>query len=90
MKRILHMTPPEIKNGVYRYIFNHMPYVNQNEYQFCFLTKSAEELKSTPEYALYKFPVYKLNNVQRDGKAAFVKEINSIFYHFYQGSLMMV
>lgn len=78
MKRILHMTPPEIKNGVYRYIFNHMPYVDQNEYQFCFLTKSAEELKSTPEYALYKFPVYKLNNVQRDGKAAFVKEINSI------------
>ena len=78
MKRVLHMTPPEIKNGVYRYIFNHMRYVNQNEYQFCFLTKSAEELKKTPEYESYHFPVYELKNVQRNGRDTFIKEINNI------------
>ena len=72
------MTPPEVSNGVYRYIFNHMPFVDQSQYQFCFLTKSADDLKKTPEYEKYRFPVYALNTVQRDGRDAFAKEIRSI------------
>ena len=78
MKKILHMTPPEVSNGVYRYIFNHMPFIDQNKYQFSFLTKNAEELKETKEYEKYRFPVYKLNGVQRDGKEAFENEIRGI------------
>jgi len=78
MKRILHMTPPEVSNGVYRYIFNHMPVIDQEKYQFCFLTKNAEDLMATPEYRIYNFPVYKLNGVQRDGREAFEREIRSI------------
>ena len=78
MKRILHMTPPEIKNGVYRYIFNHMPCINQEDYQFCFLTKNAEELLDSPEHERFNFPVYKLNSVQRNGREAFIKEIKGI------------
>ena len=49
MIRILHMTPPEVSNGVYRYIFNHMPYIDQSKYEFSFLTKSADSLKKTRE-----------------------------------------
>lgn len=78
MKRILHMTPPEVSNGVYRYIFNHMPYIDQSKYEFCFLTKSEEELKQSPEYRKYHFPIYKFKNVQREGRETFENEIRSI------------
>ena len=72
------MTPPETSNGVYRYIFNHMPLIDQEKYQFCFLTKNADGLLKSKEYELYRFPVYKFNNVQRDDKAEFEKEIRTI------------
>ncbi|MDE7287210.1 MAG: glycosyltransferase [Lachnospiraceae bacterium] len=78
MKKILHMTPPEVSNGVYRYIFNHMPFIDQREYEFSFLTKSADELRDSKEYERYHFPIYHLKNVQRDGRQAFEKEIRSI------------
>lgn len=78
MMKILHMTPPEIHNGVYRYIFNHMPYINQSKYEFSFLTRSADSLRETREYKNVRFPVYQLNSVQRDGREAFVREIRSI------------
>ena len=55
MEKILHMTPPDINNGVYRYIFNHMRYMDMQKYQFAFLTKGAEELKLTEEYRQYGF-----------------------------------
>lgn len=78
MMKILHMTPPEINNGVYRYIFNHMPYIDQSKYEFSFLTRSADGLRKTREYENFRFPVYQLNNVQRDGREAFAREIRSI------------
>ncbi len=78
MKKILHMTPPEVCNGVYRYIFNHMPFMNQTEYKFSFLTKAADVLRETEEYKRYHFPVYQLNTVQRDGRERFIKEIRGI------------
>ena len=83
MKRILHMTPPEIKNGVYRYIFNHMGYINQEEYQFAFLTKVAEELKQTKEYGAYRFPVHSLKHTERENKSALEREIRSILKEGY-------
>ncbi len=81
MKKILHMTPPEVSNGVYQYIFNHLPILSQKGYEFSFLTKSAEDLRQTKEYKRYHFPVYQLNNTQRDGREGFIKEIQGILHH---------
>lgn len=55
-----------------------MPFIDQSQYEFCFLTKSEEALKETPEYQRYHFPIYKFKNVQREGREAFAKEIKSI------------
>ncbi len=76
--KILHMTPPEVHNGVCQYIFNHMPFIDQSKYEFSFLTKAAEELKETREYARYHFPIYRLYGVQREGRAGFEREIRDI------------
>lgn len=76
--KILHMTPPEVQNGVCQYIFNHMPFLDQTKYEFSFLTKAAEELMGTKEYAKYHFPIYNLKGVQREGRSEFEKEIRSI------------
>lgn len=78
MKKILHMMPPEVSNGVFCYVFNHMPYIDRLEYEFSFLTRAAEELMKTKEYEEYHFPVYPLNGVQRKGREEFIREIRSI------------
>lgn len=77
-KKILHMTPPDINNGVYRYIFNHMQYLDQNKYQFAFLTKGADELRRTSEYKKYQFDVYELKNTQRENADALKEEVVQI------------
>ena len=77
------MTPPEVSNGVYRYIFNHLPFIDQKEFQFCFLTKNPEGLADTPEYRKYRFPIVKLNSVQRNGAKSFEKEIKRILKDEY-------
>lgn len=76
--KILHMTPPEVNNGIYRYIFNHMSCIDQTKYEFSFLTKSANELMQTREYKSFHFPVYRLNVVQRDGREGFIQDIKTI------------
>ncbi len=76
--KILHMTPPEVRNGVYQYIFNHIPFIDLSKYEFSFLTKVADELKETKEYKEYHFPVYRLNGVQRDGQEQFEHEVREI------------
>lgn len=76
--KILHMTSPDINNGVYRYIFNHMRYMNLQKYQFEFLTKGAEELKATKECQQYGFPVYTLHNTQRGSREGLRREIVDI------------
>lgn len=78
MKKILHMTPPDVNNGIYRYIFNHMPYISQQEYQFAFLTKAAGDLRRTREYSRYHFPIYCLHNTERENKEALEKEVRTI------------
>ena len=83
MKKILHMTPPEVQNGVYRYIFNHLPYIEQKEYQFAFLTKAAEELKRTEEYERYHFPVYRLKTTQHENREEFEDAIRSVINEGY-------
>lgn len=66
MKRILHMTPPEINNGVYKYLFNHMKYINQSEYQFEFLTRNKEDLMKSKEFHEYHFPIWSFTNTERN------------------------
>lgn len=78
MRKILHMIPPEVNNGVCRYIFNHMPFIDQSEYEFSFLTKASDELKQTEEYQKYHFPIYRLNGVQRNGREKFEYEVRDI------------
>lgn len=81
--KILHMTPPDINNGVYRYIFNHMHYMDMQKYQFAYLTKGAEELKSCNEYQQYGFTVHMLHNTQRDSREGLRKEIVNILSQGY-------
>lgn len=76
--KILHMTPPEVRNGVYQYVFNHMSFMNLSRYEFSFLTSVADELRKTKEFEKYRFPVYRLNGVQRDGRERFEKEVREI------------
>lgn len=73
--KILHMTPPDVNNGVYRYIFNHMQYMDMEKYQFAFLTKAADELKLTKEYQQYGFTVHMLQNRQRDSREGLRREV---------------
>ncbi len=83
MKKILHMTPPIINNGVYRYIFNHMQYIDQEKYQFTFLTKNPMGLKKTKEYRHYGFPVRAFSNVERDNPNGLRDEIVRILREGY-------
>ena len=78
MIKILHMTPPDVNNGVYRYIFSHMKYMDGGRFRSAFLTKGAKKLRQTPEYRKYGFEVYELEGVQRDGAKAFRQEIGRI------------
>ena len=78
MIKILHMTPPDVNNGVYHYIFNHMRYIDNTRFHFAFLTKGAEDLRLTPEYKKYGFDVYELKGVQREDEGKFRQEIRQI------------
>lgn len=73
--RILHMTPPEINNGVYKYILNHMQYIDQNRYQFEFLTRNKKALMETKEYQKYHFNIWSFENTERDGREGLRREI---------------
>lgn len=79
--RILHMTPPEIHNGVYQYLFNHMKYIDQDRYQFEFLTRNKPGLMETKEYGQYHFNVWSFENTQRHSEEGLRKEIVRILDH---------
>lgn len=83
MKRILHMTPPFINNGVYRYLFNHMQYIDQQRYRFSFLTKNPAGLCETKEFEQYRFPVHAFLNVERDNPNGLRDEIARILAQGY-------
>ena len=83
MKKILHMTPPDIQNGVYRYIFNHMQYMDLEKYRFSFLTKNPQDLCRTQEFKKYGFPVHGLCNVERDNPNGLRDEVMRILGEGY-------
>lgn len=83
MKRILHMTPPDINNGVHRYLFNHMKYLNHQEYQFAFLTRKEKDLMATKEYQQYHFEIRPFKNTERESKGGLREEIVRILSDGY-------
>lgn len=78
MKKILHMTPPDINNGVHRYLFNHMKYLDRSEFQFSFLTRKDKELMESKEYQQYHFEVRAFQNTERDSRDGLRKEMITI------------
>lgn len=83
MKKVLHMTPPDINNGVYRYVFNHMRYIDLEKYQFSFLTKNPDGLRKTKEFQRYDFPIRAFCNVERDNPDGLRNEITRILSEGY-------
>ncbi|MDE7331790.1 MAG: glycosyltransferase [Lachnospiraceae bacterium] len=82
-KKILHMTPPIIKNGVYKYIFNHMEYIDRERFQFDFLTRNGKALAATEEYRKYGFGIQTFCNTERNNEEDFRKEITEILCQGY-------
>ncbi len=82
-KRILHMTPPIINNGVYKYIFNHMAYMDRERFQFDFLTRNAKALMKTEEYRKYGFSIQSFCNTERNNEEEMRKEISDILSRGY-------
>lgn len=82
-KKILHMTPPIINNGVYQYIFNHMAYIDRERFQFDFLTRNAKALAATEEYRKYGFSIQSFCNTERNDEDELRREITDILRQGY-------
>lgn len=82
-KRILHMTPPIINNGVYKYIFNHLACIDRERFQFDFLTRNAKALMITEEYRKYGFSIQTFRNTERSNETDMRKEISDILSQGY-------
>ncbi len=82
-KKILHMTPPIINNGVYKYIFNQMAYIDRDHFRFDFLTRNAKALADTEEYRKYRFSIQQFCNTERNNEEEMRKEISNILSQGY-------
>lgn len=81
--KILHMTPPNIRNGIYKYVFNNMRYFDLDKFQFDFLTQSKEELMEIEEYKKYHFGIRSFTTTQRENPEKFRQEIYDILSDGY-------
>lgn len=81
--KILHMTPPIINNGVYKYIFNHLGYIDRERFQFDFLTRNAKALAATEEYRKYGFSIQSFCNTERNNEKEMRREISDILSQGY-------
>ncbi len=81
--RILHMTPPIVNNGVYRYIFNNWEYMDHNKFEFSFLMQAPDELMKTDEWRKYGFEIRHFSIPQRVDPERFRKEIYNILSDGY-------
>lgn len=83
MKKILHMTPPIVNNGVYKYIFSNLKYIDKSQFEFAFLTQANADLKNTAEYKEYGFNIHNFTTTQRDNPEKFRQEIVHILSSGY-------
>lgn len=81
--RILHMTPPIVRNGIYQYIFNNLKYISKEQFEFCFLMQNPGELMRTEEFQKYGFEIRSFHTVQRENPDQFRKEIIAILLDGY-------
>lgn len=77
------MTPSVVKNGVYRYIFNHLKYIDRDRFEFSFLMQDPKELMKTEEYEKYRFEIRSFSIPQRVDPVRFRKEIVEILSDRY-------
>lgn len=83
MKRILHMTPPIVNNGVYKYIFSNLKYIDKSKFEFAFLTQAKAELEVTEEYKKYGFRIHNFTTTQRENPLKFRQEIMDVLSEDY-------
>lgn len=83
MKKILHMTPPIVNNGVYKYIFSNLKYIDKSKYEFAFLTQANADLKATEEFKKYGFKIHNFTTTQRERPEKFRQEIVDILSRDY-------
>ena len=83
MKKILHMTPPIVNNGIYKYIFSNLEYIDKSKYEFAFLTQANADLKNTDEYKKYGFKIHNFTTTQRENPELFRQEIVDILSSGY-------
>lgn len=81
--RILHMTPPIVNNGIYKYIFMLYKYIDKSRFEFEFLMQAPEELMKTKEYHEYGFKIRSFTTTQRENSEKFRKEIYDILSDGY-------
>lgn len=77
------MAPPIVKNGVYRYIFNNLRYIDKDRFEFSFLMQNPEELMKTEEYGKYGFEIRSFSIPQRADPVRFRREIKEILSDRY-------
>lgn len=77
------MTPPIINNGVYRYIFTLLKYIDKTKFQFDFLMQNPAELMQTEEYKQYHFGIRTFSTTQRENPEKFRQEIYDILSDGY-------
>lgn len=80
--KILHMTPPDVKNGVYKYIFDHMQYLDHNKFEFGFLTRAAEELRQSEAYHRFAFRIHPFSTTQRDDPKGLETEVRNVLMQY--------
>ena len=83
MKKILHMTPPIVNNGIYKYIFSNLKYIDKSKYEFAFLTQANADLKATEEYQKYGFQIHNFTTTQRENSKLFRQQIVDILLSGY-------
>lgn len=83
MKKILHMTPPIVNNGVYKYIFSNLKYIDKTKFEFAFLTQANKNLKATKEYQRYGFQIHNFTTTQRENPELFRQQIVNILSSGY-------
>lgn len=81
--KILHMTPPIINNGIYKYIFSNLKYINKDKFQFDFMTQNRQDLMNTEEYQKYQFGIRSFSTTQRDNINLFQHQIRDILSDGY-------
>lgn len=80
--RVLQMTPQEVNNGVYKYVFGYLPYLDNKEYDVGFLTRGYEELNRIRQQKKYSFKIHPFLNTQRDNAKGLEQEVRKVLSEY--------